>query len=759
MFVSTPLKRKQEHLPPLTAKSSARRVQAFPCILSTVVCAFALCLVLRVDHLHLRVPLTYWGDAIYFDTWVKGVMEGNWPWHNARLGMPFGADWRDFPINLTIETILIRVLAIFTSSSGLVLNASWLLGTAASAGLAAYGLQRLGVEKWVAGALGVIYGLQPFTFYRGVSHFNLMFYLVPLMATAAIEMAAGYMSTHLMNDSKTAVTHWSRWVAVIRAIPVYVYVGCVAQGISYIYNSFFSVILFAVAGLVAYVVSRRRAALVGSFVAIFLTCGAALLTLSPSLLYWAANGKNPAMNYKSPEQAEFYALKLRYLLTPTPENPLPPLRYIQKKLDGAGFASDNSNESTTSRLGTIGSVGLLFLLGSTLSFCLHGRFDGDPTSRVLGACCALTLTCFFLGTVGGFGSLFSVFVTPDIRGYNRIIVFIDFFALVAVGLLLTRAAASLRRRHWPKSALVGALTSLVVFGVSDQAVTATYRDHIPRETEFKMDVAFVRLIESILPRNAEVFQLPFTDFPMNSSAFHMGIYDQGKAYLHSNTLRWSWAGMSGRESGEWARQTANLPVRDMLTRLSAAGFSGIWIDRFGYAPGNSPEREIAAALGSQARERPDGRIVFYDLTTYTKQVKNGERSGGLDLAGKQASSAILVTFPSGCYGEEQNDKQSWRWCSQRALLQLYNNLSQPQTVKLMVTLQTGHPQTETIRVSAGGQAETVKVTSHTAAYTQTMRLPPRQSIDVRFDCECNKINAPDDSRNLYFALINLKVLK
>jgi hypothetical protein len=707
-------------------------------------------------RINIHVPFTYWGDALYFDTWVKGLMEGNWPWHNARIGMPFGADWHDFPVTLTIEAMAVRILALFTTSPGLILNLLWLLGTAACSGFTTYCLQRLGVQRWIAGSLGIVYALQPFTFYRGISHFNLMFYMVPLLATGAIEIAMGRIPSRQSAFPAAATANpWpQRLMGILRAIPAYIYIACLGQGLSYIYDSFFAAALFAVAALLAYAVSRRKSVLVAGFVAIVITCGAVSASLAPTLLYRAKHGTNPAMAYKSPMEAEIYGLKLRQLLTPIPENPMLPLRYIQKKID-AGFT--DKYENATSRLGTIGSLGLLFLLAWILFSCLRKPSINDRSPGVLGACAALALTCVLLATVGGFGSLFNVFVAPDIRCYNRIVVFIDFFAITAVALLLTQVGIWCLHRNLPKPVFAGALGILILFGVSDQAVTGLYQDTASREQQFKLDDAFVRSIESVLPRNASIFQLPFTPFPLDPGSFKMTPYDQSRAYLHSKNLRWSWGGVSGRKSGEWARQTSALPVKEMLGRLSSARFAGIWFDRFGYEPGTSPERDLAASLGAPALLRSDGRIAFYAMRPYSERLLNPHET---DLPGKYVLHPIEVTFPDGFYAEEHSGKQTWRWCSRHGVMQIHNTLPKPRTVTLETTLQTGRPELDTITVSVEGEhSDTFKVTSNTAPYTRRIVLPPEQTVNVSFDCNCMPINAPADFRQLYFRSINPKVVE
>jgi len=228
----------------------------------------------------------------------------------------------------------------------------------------------------------------------------------------------------------------------------------------------------------------------------------------------------------------------------------------------------------------------------------------------------------------------------------------------------------------------------------------------------------------------------------------MSIYDQGRPYLHSDTLRWSWGAMSGREEAEWIRQTSTSPVKEMLMRLSDAGFAAIWIDRFGYAPGTSPEREIAAALGRPLLERSDGRIALYDLSAYAQQLRSSK-----------IPHPVEITFGVGFYDEQHVDKRIWRWCSQQCVIQLRNSRPQSRSVKLDMILQSGDPQQKTIRVSVDGRPKTATASSLGASFVSNIRLPPGQSVSVSLDCDCKPVVAPDDPRSMFFAVVNPRVVE
>ena len=125
------------------------------------------------------------------------------------------------------------------------------------------------------------------------------------------------------------------------------------------------------------------------------------------------------MDFKHAAEAEIYGLKVRFLLTPVPDHPIPAFRHIDQAFRDAQFPFDTENASA--RLGTIGSIGFLALIGLSLAGGVSKGFHTEgPAGRALAACAALSLACVLLATVGGFGDFFNTFVVPDIRCYNRI---------------------------------------------------------------------------------------------------------------------------------------------------------------------------------------------------------------------------------------------------------------------------------------------------------------------------------------------------
>src|SRR5262249_25119741 len=133
-------------------------------------------------------------------------------------------------------------------------------------------------------------------------------------------------------------------------------------------------------------------------------------------------------------------------------------------------------------------------------------------------------------------------------------------------------------------------------------------------TEFQGDDEFIRRIESLVPREAMIFQLPFAPFPENPTIHQMLDYDLLRGYLHSRHLAWSYGAVKGREAETWQRMIAEKPPAELLEALAFSGFSGLYLDRHGYPDRAAKlEGELSVVLGSPPLESKNRRLSFFDL--------------------------------------------------------------------------------------------------------------------------------------------------
>ena len=566
--------------------------------------ALVLASIPAIHGVPLRVPVTYSRDGVMMTVIAKAIAEDGF-FHAAHIGAPFGAALVDWPFGTWLPLGTIALFCRALGEPGAAVNLYW-MGTILFAGLAAtWCLRRLQIGPGLAFVLGMLYGFQPYAFYRNVEHVNLTFPFIPFLALLCLRVAG----TRTGDED-------GRERAVSMA-------ACVAQGFSYVYYTFFACLLLVAAGAIGWLRTGRSAPARRATVAIVILTGCTVITIAPSVLYWQVHGPNRFLEYKFARETDKFGMKLRHLLVPITDHPVAPLREAALAVERADFPDENENVSA--RLGGVGAIGLvallLFVLGRAAGL-LPGRDDA------LDAAAALTLLVLLVSTVGGLASLFSVFVSPDIRAYNRFVVFLSFYCLLFAGTLLQRALdrAPLLPRLPPAVGRL-ALVGFLVAGLLDE-IPMLHLAQVRADSAFRFeeDGALVREIESSLSPGAMVFQLPHMTIPVDrNTRLPMVYYDPGRAYVHSRALRWSWGSMIGRTNG-WACRVAAQPVPAMVRALVTAGFDGLWLDRWGYTGVNRPrfdvlERELDSLAGEGKRVSLARRYSYYDLRPARERLR------------------------------------------------------------------------------------------------------------------------------------------
>jgi phosphoglycerol transferase len=233
----------------------------------------------------------------------------------------------------------------------------------------------------------------------------------------------------------------------------------------------------------------------------------------------------------------------------------------------------------------------------------------------------LTIVSVVVATVSGISLLISAVGLRYIRSYNRISVFIAFFALVAVAFALDWLIARLTRWHGRAVLATVVCVAVLAVGVLDQTSSADVPDYKALDRAWDSDDAFMGRIQRELGPDGAVFQLPYVFFPEAGEIVGTGPYDQVRGWLHADSLRWSWGSVRGRE-GDWQAAVTRLEPNDTLDALTAVGFTGLMIDRAGYEDqGALIEYGYTTTLGQEPRVSPDGRLLFYDLRPWARGLR------------------------------------------------------------------------------------------------------------------------------------------
>jgi hypothetical protein len=543
-------------------------------------------LVLELWRADLDAPFDYTGDTILNLTLIKGVLENAWYFENPDLGAPNSQELYDYPV-ISMETLnllLFRIFGLGTSDPAIVLNMFFLLTFPLTALTAFLVLRRLAVSRGIALVVALLYTFLPYHFQRGETHvFLAAYYAVPLGAYLAIAVFRG--------DPL-----FGRWRPMLVTAAMCAVVAT-ASGSGY--YAVFTIVLVVVAALLRFVARREREALVAGGAVAAAIAAVALLQLAPTIVYRAVNGGNDEVAQRFWFESENYSLRITNLLLPVDDHRIDAL--ARRKAEYVERIPQNEGRAAT--LGIVGSVGFLWLVGVALAACAGAgrRFDFGVHLGLA----TLTLTAVLIATTGGF-STFGAVVWPQIRAWNRLSVFIAFFALTAVALLLGRLE---RRLQSPVLAVV--LVGLLALGGYDQTSKSFIPPYDAVKATWNSDAGFFSTLAAELPSDAMVVQVPYEPFP-EPAPTPIGIYEPAKPYLHTDGLRWSWGAMRGRPD-DWAATIAGRPAAEVVAAARGEGFDGILLDRAALgAAAAATEADFHAAVGTPARPSND-RYAFFRL--------------------------------------------------------------------------------------------------------------------------------------------------
>ncbi len=563
-------------------------------------------LVLRPWRGALDVPYAYLGDANLYQTYIKDVLDHGWYWHNPNLGAPAGQQLFDYPgvAGDTLNVLLMKFVGLFCSDAPVVMNLFFLAGFFL-VGLTAYlVLRRLTLSRPTAIVCSALYALLPYHFLRAEYHlFLAAYYAVPLGAYLVLAVLGGEPLFTRREGGRGPLAFASR--RTLGTLGLCVVIGLASA--TFYYSSFTIVLVVAAALLRAVVVRSARPLLeAGAVAAVLFVLTAA--ALAPSFVYWARHGTNQQVAHRYSHESEVYGLKFAQLVLPIEQHRIGKLAELRQNYDRW---SPRTEATTNVALGVVASAGLIWLLAlSLLQLASPGRrIAGDLEGRAG----LVALGALLLAWTGGAATFIAV-VEPQIRAWNRLSIFVGFFALLGVGLLLDRALAALRPRRLGATLTALLLGAVLTIGVLDQTSNGFVPDYDAAAADYRSDDNFVRSIERRLPDGAMVFQLPYVPFPENPPVFKMYDYDELRGYLHSDDLRWSYGVVRGRSEDRNGVLAAE-PVPQLVSDVAAAGFSGIYVDRFGYTDGAAQlERELAAAVGAPPLVSENDRLSFFKLS-------------------------------------------------------------------------------------------------------------------------------------------------
>lgn len=540
-------------------------------------------------------PLQYgMGDDMTAAMTIKTMQENGWIYKNSLLGAPNpeGTNSFDATTGEILLNVIQKVIVTLTNNWVLTLNLFYLLGYFLCAYTALFVLKKLGISKMTSIVGAVLYSFLPYHFFRGLGHLYLSeYFMVPVMVYYAIRLMN---QETIWKKSNGKIVTWNNIGHTVAFI-------CMSlTGVYYAYFVCFFLcvsILYKLLNRVNWKKCRQEIA------GILIICVSLISSVLPSVLYWHEYGSNPSAIERSPVGAELYSMKIAQLVLPISGHRIEKIA----ELRGAFDQYPLSNENTTVSLGLVMTIGFLVLL---VSICILHRVKSEDLIQKL---VVLNFAALLIGTIGSFSSIIG-YLFSMIRCYNRICVFIAMFSIITVCILLDKIGDKLSKYEIGNMIGVIGILLVLMIGIWDQTSTAFVPNYEKIQTEFENDRAFVQQIEQINP-NGMIFQMPYVVYPEQGQVNNMIDYSHLRGYLHSSSLKWSYCAVKGRETDEWQKQIANLPMEEQISELEEYGFTGVYIDAFAYTTEELEhlQNELNKQLGDADIVSSNGRLIYYSI--------------------------------------------------------------------------------------------------------------------------------------------------
>ena len=535
------LRNRDEKAAPVPREERKKEWVIYLCVIVLI----TLGLFLQYGNLDISRPmLTTDGDEMGVYALTKSIIQNGTSLITPQEGGPEGTDMFDYPYSDKLSFLIVKVIGLFTQNPYTVVALFFFLNHYLAALSGLYVCRKLKFSRPVAAAVAVLYGFSPYIELRFSHMWLTSYYLMPLACLMAIYVVEGKVFEEGVPIRQSAT--FRKMAAVSFA--------CAFTGLYYAY--FTCAILAAAMVIRAFAAKERKVSrILYPSILILITVAGVMANVIPNFVYWHMNGMNMSgeMAKRVPYETEYHALKFTRLLMPRANHRIP----ILDKLSNYYHTTYPLNsENITSSLGLIPSVG--FLTG--IIMLLVGR----KKYRTIGS---LNMSLFLIGTVGGIGSLISVFLyNLPIRCYNRVSILMMFLSLLIVAMLLEQIAAKNRKVLLP---LLSAAVILV--GYFDQVGVWTQ----PNYEGYNKFHDFIDRVEEITEPGDTVFMLPYDGWPRSEVA---GGYRLHYGYLESEDIIWSYGAMDGRQTAAWEQAVSELDPYEMIENLRAGEYKGLFMD-------------------------------------------------------------------------------------------------------------------------------------------------------------------------------------
>ncbi len=695
---------------------------------------------LQLKNMSLNIPLVYFGADDYFAlNTAKTVYDTGTIRENSNLGAPFGTKNYDYPSLFldNFDILVIKALMFFTHDIAATVNLQYILLFPFIAIISYFVMKSLKINSILSILGSLTFAFSPYIFYRGMYHTVLSTYqFVPLSILLCIWI---YQDDNFFNINRNFIKYKKNYIAIFFSMLI------ANNGIAY--YPFFTCFFLCVTGFIK-VVNKKNCKLFLNSIFLVLTILIFLfINLIPILKYICTEGANPIATSRSWVGAEVYGLKIIQLFLPTNSHGI---ELLNKLITGYNTNAPLVNENIGSYLGIAGIIGFIILL----CFVFIREIDSNIKEN-LKLLSDLNIAAVLLSTIGGFGSIFAIAISPMIRGYNRISIFILFISILAICLIID----NIYNRISKKKIII--IPIIILFSIS---ILEQFPGNVPNYENVKdmyiSDKSFINKIESSVSSGSMIFQLPYHQYPESGPVNSMMDYHLLTGYLHSKNLKWSYGGMKGRKSDLWNQQVSSLDTEDMIKTISLVGFDGIYIDKRAYGEDdyNILEQKLIEILQVRPLYSGNNKLSFFNMIQYNKQYKSLYSEDEISLTREKILNMNTIRLGRGFTAIEGQRPNQWLWLSNKSEL-IINNLSDKnKQFNMQFDIASTSEIKSLLEITINDKTFNYDVNASGVNINENIILNPGENI-INFVTDAPRLYAPEDSRELYLKITNLNINK
>tara|TARA_B110001454_G_scaffold219057_1_gene249618 strand:- start:56487 stop:58613 length:2127 start_codon:yes stop_codon:yes gene_type:complete len=565
-----------------------------------------------------RYPLGYGEDGALTLAIIKGIIQNGWYLENPYLGAPFNQLNFDFPIPDLLFLFIIKILGLFRADHFQIFNMFFYLSYS-MVGCSAFAvLRRLNISPAVSLLGAFVFAFLPYHQLRLNHLFLINYFAVPVFAYYAYKC--------FLEDKKIS----GKELLISGALITLASAGGV-------YYAFFGGFFIGVSATLAWLKNSNILAVKRAISYIGVISVTVLLCISPNIVWQMENGKNPTVGQRIFMESEVFGLKIAQLVLPMQGHRLGAFAKINRSYSSM---APNVNENAGSSLGMFGVIGFLGLLLMILDIR-----PIDPKTYITSR---LNFLGVLFATVGGAGVLFSMFVTPQFRGMNRISTFIAFYSIVYFCVLVDKIINKINLKLFSLISLrYIAVPLLFIFSYWDQVSPQHAPGIVHAYSMFDSNDSFFKNLEKTVPSQAMIYQLPYVRYPESQILFKEGYYALVRPYLHTEKIKWSYGQMGYRDGDAWMSALSAYPIEKQIAVLTDFPFSGVLIDRLGLRDnGADLEGKLNKLIPDAPLISPDKRYSYYSFENYK---------------GLSGTETLLPIFNNNWYPPETDGPAKWMW--------------------------------------------------------------------------------------------------